>query len=141
VASSLVTQEQLKNKQAQNEMYDLVQMVQNWAKFHKGYINENGVDWSAPHELVEMIGMQMMPWIARLVQAGYFGKEEVAQIGAVVDKEVGEIIAQLEAEEDIMRLTGQWSDNEQSIKEHWQKEMGFIRQLPMRCEQRKLSDK
>ena len=141
ISTSLATEEQLREKQASKEMYDLILMVQNWAKFHKGYVSENGIDWSAPHELVEMIGMQMMPWIARLVQVGYFGKEQVAQISAVIDKEVAELIQQLEAEEDILRLTGQWSDSEQAIKEHWTEEVGGIRRLFMRNKQRVLEDK
>jgi hypothetical protein len=140
VATSLATEEQLVEKQASKEMYHLCLMVQNWAKFHKGYVSSNGVDWSAPHELVEMIGMQMMPWIARLVQTGAFKKEHVQQISAVIDKEVEELIAVLEAEEDILRLTGQWSDNEQSIKEYWKEKMGGFSALPMRNFKRIASD-
>ena len=135
-----VTPEQLKDKQSQKEMYDLVQMVQNWAKFHKDYVATNGVDWSAPHELVEIIGMQMMPWIARLVQTGHFTKEHVAQISVVIDREVEELVVQLEAEEDILRLTGQWSDREQEIKDYWKKEMGGFQRVSMRDKQRQLSD-
>lgn len=135
------TDDQLKKRQGEKELYDLLQMVRNWAKFHSKYITEHGIDWSAPHELIEMIGQQMMPWIGRLVQTGYFGKDEVAKIGAQVDYEVTQLIGQLEAEEDILRLTGQWSDSEQETKDYWQKKMGIIRQLPMRNVERISSDK
>lgn len=140
IGTEVATEEQLKKKRAQQEMYDLILMVQNWGNAQRRYIGEAGVDWSAPHDLVEEIGTMMMPWIARLVQAGYFGKDEVRQITAVVDMEMEALIICIQAEEDIMRLTGQWGDNEQEIKDYWAKKLPFVRQLSMRSQQRIASD-
>ncbi len=123
-------------------MLDLIQMVGNWATAFINLTTEKGVDWSFPHELVEEIGTQMMPWIARLVQSGYFSKDEVSLVTATIDHEVGKLIRTLESEEDVLRLTGQWDEKEQDIKDHWnerfQKAHGIefkaYIQLPMRDE-------
>lgn len=136
ISEELATEEQLKAKRGEREMYDLIQMVHNWGKAQRRYIDRVGVDWSAPHDMIQDIGEMMMPWIARLVQAGYFGKGNVSSISAIVDHEVEKLIHKIEAEEDILRLTGQWSENEEEIKKYWEEKLPIIRKLSMRNEQR-----
>jgi len=140
ISESVATVEQLRRKQADKEKYDLMQMVGNWAAAERRWINECGVDWSAPHELVQRIGDMMLPWIGRLVQAGYFEPKDVAEISAVVDHEIIKTIELLENNEEKLRLEGEWNEKEQEIKEYWGERLGKFRQLSMRNTAKRIID-
>ena len=142
IGQELATEQQLKQRQAVREMMDLQIMLGNWAGAFINQTKEKGVDWSLPHEFLEEVWNHMMPWMTRLVQSEYFGKEEVAETMAAFDHEMGKLVRELDQEESILRLTGQWSDSDQEIKDYWesmlQKSHGIsfskYLQLPMRNE-------
>lgn len=126
ISEEIATEEQLKDRQAQKELYDLLQMVSNWGKAYRRSVDERGIDWSAPHEFVQELGDMLMPWVARLVQAKYFKRDEVQKIGAVIDHEVEQLFIQLEQSEELMRLSGEWNDEEQEIKDYWEEKTKCI---------------
>jgi len=148
ITDTLATDEQLKKMAGMRELCDLMQMLRNWSTAYQRWVGENGVDWSSPHEFLEEYGMQMAPYVARLLQTGYIDKESVLQLGSYFRHEMDKLIVVIEAEEDLMRLTGRWGDDEQEIKEYWMARTGTAIgcstaakvELPMRDDKRESSD-
>jgi hypothetical protein len=123
LSEDLVVEGAEKVEAGTKEVQDLIQMLRNWAQPYIRLIAECGVDWSSPHSFLDEYATQMLPYIARLLKAGYISKEGVLDIADEFAKQVQDLIAQLDAEEDLMRLTGQWTDNEQEIKDYWEKRL------------------
>jgi hypothetical protein len=122
-----------KRKAGQVGKADLMLMLENWSRAFIRVIDEKGVDWSSPHEYMQEVAEQMLPYIGRLKDEGYLTAEDVRELGDFFTEQLAAIIAKLEQEEDLMRLTGRWDDNEQEIKEYWQERLckahGAIPQL------------
>jgi hypothetical protein len=146
ISTEICTPTQLKRKQAEKELLDLHKMLANWGTAYKRLVDESGVDWSHPHEFLQEVVEHMFPWIARLRESDNFTAQDMGSLSDAFEYECSQLIIKLEQEEYIMRLTGRWTDDEQSIKEYWEKEwpkgIPFAKyvQLSMRNEQREPSD-
>lgn len=149
VGQGIVDPEELKRRVGLNEFCDLLQILHNWAVAYKRQVEQNGVDWSLPHEYLQEVAEQMLPYIARLRQTEYIDQEHLTALSENFWSYAREIVQELEQEESLMRLTGRWTDDEQEIKDYWQEQFskanGLTFQqflsLPMRNEQRESCDK
>jgi hypothetical protein len=92
----------------------------------------DSVNWSLVDEFAREVIDQMFPYIARLKGEGYISGGDVADIGNHFGAKVSKLTQALEQNEELMRLTGQWDDNEQEIKEYWQNALGKLYELPVR---------
>ena len=106
--------------------HDLNLMLVNWTNGYLRLLAERGVDWSAPHEFFEEFFLQMCPYIERLRVTGNTRPDLMRGIGDTLLECLREIIIRCEQEEDILRLTGRWTDEEQKIKEYWATELSQL---------------
>ena len=142
ISDEITTDEQQRQRTGKKETSDLKLMLRNWARAFRNHIKEKGVDWSIPHELLEEYGTMMVPYIGRLLVEKYIDNDDIIEIGAEFAEQVESLVVCLEQEEDLLRLTGQWTDNEQEIKEYWEGRFSTSNgcsiqqyvQLPMRNE-------
>ena len=124
------TKEEEKRRAGQKGKAEMFLMIDNW---FKGYIRVMGdtVNWSFAEEISVEIIEQMIPYIDRLRKEGYIDQEDVKDIGNHFAQRMQDFVGILEQNEELMRLTGQWDDNEQEIKEYWQEKLGKLCRLPM----------
>ncbi len=119
---------------------ELMMMLTNWSNAYQRLVDEDGINWELPHLFMEEVALQMLPYINRLRITGAIGNDDFRKLSEFFWEELEKLIVILDQEEDLMRLTGQWSDREQEIKEYWEETMGGISKLPMRDVKRIASD-
>jgi hypothetical protein len=129
ISDGLVDPQVEKDKAGQREFNDLVLMLDNWLGGYKKLIQRKGVDWSLPHEFFQEFADHMVPYISRLKKLGYSTPERMRAIGDKVVDALHEMIQAIQQEEDLMRLTGQWDDEEETIKLEWMGKMGMAERL------------
>lgn len=109
-----------KRTTGERELRDLMKILRNWERGYIGKISEDGIDWSMPHEFFQEIWDFMLPYVKRLKDTGYTSPGLMREVGDQIIESIRNIIMALAGEEDLMRLTGRWTDDEQEIKEYWQ---------------------
>lgn len=114
----------VETEKGNKEFCDLMLMLNNWCDGYIRLITERGVDWSIPHEFLQEFGEQMIPYIARLRELGYVSQDRMLTIGDIVQDCLRKLIEAIEQEEGLMRLTGQWNEQEEEIKKYWEKKLG-----------------
>lgn len=142
LSEELTTEDHHKQVAGKKELQDLKLILRNWAGAFKTLIDEKGVDWSVPHEFLEEYGTCMLPYVSRLLQTGYVGRECVIDLAAEFQEQIKGLILRLEQEEAVLRLTGQWTGDEQENKEYWEERFSkahgcsieSLLSLPMRNE-------
>ena len=110
------------DRSVRKEFEDLCLMLNNWTAGYLRVLDERGVDWSVPHEFFDEFFHMMCPYIDHLHRTGNTRPELMLDIGATLVVCMERIVERCQQEEDILRLTGGWTDNEQEIKEHWEEE-------------------
>lgn len=106
-------------KAGEREFDLLVKMIHNWRDAYVRLVSQDGVNWSLPHEFFQEFADQMVPYVARLKATGYATPILMQRMGDEITWAIQAVIAANDVEEDLMRLTGQWTDKEQEIKEYW----------------------
>lgn len=129
VSDDLVDPQAEKDKAGAREFLDLMMMLDNWCKGYIRIVREKGVDWSLPHEFFQEFTEQMVPYITRLRDTGYATPERMLAIGDKVTDMLADLIEAVQQEEDIMRLTGKWNDQEEAIKLEWMEKMKITQRL------------
>lgn len=109
------------NQAGEREFQDLMMMLDNWAQSYIRIVEQGTVDWSMPHELFEEFTLQMCPYIIRLRETGYSTPERLRAIGTQTVSVIKQLINTLQTEEDLLRLGGNWTDQDQEIKDYWTK--------------------
>jgi hypothetical protein len=110
---------EIENQRIVEEFEALCLILDNWCSGYLRLVDEHGCDWSLPHEFFQEFFEQMCPYIDRLHKTGHSRPHLMRSIGEKLLEAMQKIISRCEQEEDLLRLTGQWSDNEQDIKDHW----------------------
>jgi len=110
----------LQDALVQKAFADLVLILDNWMAGYLRVLAERGIDWSAPHEFFEEFFHMMCPYIDHLHRTGNTRPGLMRSIGTKLIECLQQIIDVCQQQEDVMRLTGGWTDNEQEIKEHWE---------------------
>jgi hypothetical protein len=130
VGEDLVTEEQAKQSAGAVAKADLIKMIDNWADGFERVLGD-GVNWSLAEEFSMEIIEQMLPYIDRLRKEGYLKAQDIKDLGNHFGERMEQFAQLLEQNEELMRLTGRWDDNEQEIKEYWQKKLGTLCRLPL----------
>lgn len=101
------------------EFADLLLMLDSWTAAYIRVLDEEGCDWSSPHEFLQEFFEHMLFYIARLRETGHATPDRMIAIGEKLVESVQGIVTKCEQEEDLMRLVGRWTDKEQDIKDYW----------------------
>lgn len=109
-----------KQRKGLREKIDLLKMLRNWGQAYERLVGERGVDWSLPHEYLQEVAENMLPYLDRLRKTEYLTSGDIADLGIFFAEQCGKLIVAIEQEEDLLRLTGGWTDREQEIKDYWQ---------------------
>ncbi len=129
ISEDLVDPEKLKEKAGIKEFETLMLMLDNWMKGYRDIVWEKGCDWSIPHEFFQDFVEHMVPYITRLQKTGYATPERMLAIGDKVTDMLNKLIEACQQEEDVMRLGGTWSEQEEQIKLYWQDKSKPIQRL------------
>lgn len=129
ISEDLVDPQVQKDRAGAKEFATLMLMLDNWLKGYKKLIREEGVDWSLPHEFFQEFYELMTPYIARLRENGYATEDRMKAMGEKVVECLNDMIECIQQEEDVMRLTGQWTDKEEAIKLEWLEQMNITQRL------------
>ena len=129
LSEDLVDPQVLKDKAGAIAFKELMIILDNWLISYKRIVEMKGVDWSLPHEFFQEFTDLMVPYISRLKQTGYATDDRMKAIGQKVVDALHEIIESIQAEEDIMRLTGQWSALDEEIRLEWIDKMEITQRL------------
>jgi len=135
IAGIITLSEDLVDPQAEKEkagmlaFHELTNILDNWCSGYLRVISERGVDWSLPHEFFQEFHDLMVPYITRLKKTGYSTPERMSAIGQKVVDTLHKLIEAIQQEEDLMRLTGQWNDQEEEIKIEWMDRMKKVQGL------------
>jgi hypothetical protein len=122
-----VEPQQIEERHGREEVFaDLRQMLDNWCAGYLRLLDEGGIDWSAPHCFFEEFFHMMCPFIDRLHRTGNTTRVLMKGIGDKLVETMIRIVEKCQQEEDLLRLTGGWTDAEQEIKEYWEEEIAKL---------------
>lgn len=129
ISEDLVDPQVEKDRAGAKEFSDLMMMLENWCNGYKRIVWEKGADWSLPHEFLQEFAEQMVPYIARLRNTGYSTPERMAAIGEKIVTMLNELIEAIQQEEDIARLSGTWTDQDEQFKLEWMEQLQLTQRL------------
>lgn len=129
--TDIILRDDVDDPKIEREFNDLMMMMQNWANAYIKYMDrKRECDWSTPHEFFEEFFHQMCPYIDRLHKTGNSRPDLMKGIGNKLVEVMEQIVLKCEQEEDLMRLTGRWSDGEQEIKDYWHEKTKKLKAPP-----------
>lgn len=114
-------------RKAFKEFHDLCLMLKNWSMGYVRVMDEqNDPDFSSPHDFMLEVGEQMAPYLARLDKMGYVTEELKSMIREAYFAAMDRIINKVHELEYLKRLTGEWSEKDQEIKDYWEEKTSLL---------------